>query len=125
MTQEPEEPFGAEPPRPRVAFDYIKSTNFRVVRADGAIGGITPNGFIHFALYTERAPIPRRLVHEVKENGALGGPIPGEEVVRDAVVREMDTDVYVTIETAMSLHKWLGEKIEEWAKTRSSAGGKK
>ncbi len=97
----------------RVAFDYIKSQHFRVVRADGAIGGLTPTGNIHFALYTERHPIPRRLVHQMEEGG-LGAVLPNETVARDAIVREMDVDVFVTIGVARSLHQWLGEKIAEW-----------
>ena len=97
----------------RVAFDYIKSQHFRVIRADGAIGGLTPTGGIHFALYTERHPIPRRLVHQVDEGG-LGAALPNETVSRDAIVREMDVDVFLTIDVARSLYQWLGEKMADW-----------
>ena len=97
----------------RVAFDYIKSQHFRVIRADGAIGGLTPTGGIHFALYTERHPIPRRLVHQVDEGG-LGALLPNETVSRDAIVREMDADVFLSIDVARNLHNWLGGKIAEW-----------
>lgn len=97
----------------RVAFDYIKSQHFRVVRADGAIGGLTPAGGIHFALYTERHPIPRRLVHQIDEGG-VGAVLPNETVSKDAIVREMDVDVFLTIDVARSLYRWLGDKIEEW-----------
>lgn len=44
---------------PQIRFNYIKSAQFRVIHADGAIGGVTPNGFIHMALFNERAAIPR------------------------------------------------------------------
>ena len=97
----------------RVAFEYIKSQHFRVVRADGAIGGLTPTGSLHFALYTERHPIPRRIVHKMDEGG-LGAALPNETVSGDAIVREMDVDVFVSIGVARSLHQWLGEKIAEW-----------
>ena len=98
----------------RVAFDYIKSQLFRVIRADGAIGGLTPNGnSINFALYTERHPIPRRLVHQV-EGGKLGAVLTNETVSRDAIVREMDVEVFLSVDVARSLHTWLGEKIAEW-----------
>lgn len=98
----------------RVAFDYIKSQLFRVIRADGAIGGLTPNGnSINFALYTERHPIPRRLVHQVEE-GKLGAVLPNETVSRDAIVREMDVEVFLSVDVARSLQQWLGDKISEW-----------
>ena len=100
----------------RVAFDYIKGQHFRVIRADGAIGGLTPSGGIHFALYSERHAIPRRLVHQVDDDGGLGDVLPNETVSRDAIVREMDVDVFLSIDVARSLHQWFGEKIADWEK---------
>lgn len=96
----------------RVVFEYIKSAHFRVIHADGAIGAVTPNGFIHFALYSERAAIPRKIVHKIEEGGRLGEPIPEETVAREGIVREMDVDVFVTVEVAESLRNWLEEKIK-------------
>lgn len=97
----------------RLAFDYIKSQYFRVIRADGAIGSVTPNGHIHFALYSERAAIPRRLVQELSSSGELGALIPEATESRESIVREMDVDVFVTLEVAVALHQWLGNHIEE------------
>lgn len=102
----------------RIAFDYIKSQYFRVIHADGAIGGITPNGHIHFALYSERQAIPRRQVHEVLGDGHLGGLIESETVSRGSIVREMEIDVFLTIQVAKSLHEWLGGKIADHEKLR-------
>ena len=46
-----------DPKRPtRVRFHYLKSQLWRVVHVDGAIGGITPRGMIHAALYSEEEP---------------------------------------------------------------------
>ena len=44
----------------QLEFHYIKSNQFRVIHVDGGIGSITPKGFIHFALYSERLAIPRK-----------------------------------------------------------------
>ena len=104
----------------RVAFDYIKGANFRIVRADGAIGGITPPGQIHFALYSERHPIPRRLVHTLDDEGKLSAPIKSETVSRDAIVREVEVDVFLNIEAAKGLYDWLGSKIDEWHERHDS-----
>lgn len=102
----------------RVAFDYIKSHHFRVIQADGAIGGITPSGNIHFALYSERHAIPKRLVHQLNDDGSLGSPIQSETVARDAIVREMEVDVLLNVAVARNLYQWLGAKIEEWDRKR-------
>lgn len=104
-------------PSKRVAFDYIKSQQFRAIRADGAIGGITPGGGIHFAFYSERHPIPRRLVYEVGEDGQLGSMIGSETIARDAIVREMEVDIFLNIQVTKSLHQWLGERISDFERT--------
>lgn len=102
---------GSQPEQPGIAFDYIKSNFFRVIRADGAIGGPTANGHLHIAFYSERAAIPRRVIHELKDDNSLG---PLREVQsRESVVREMDVDLFLTFEVAQSLHKWLGEQIDK------------
>lgn len=102
---------GLHPEQPGVAFDYIKSNFFRVIRADGAIGGPTSNGHLHIAFYSERAAIPRRVIHELNDDGTLGQM--REVQSRGAFVREMDVDLFLTYKVAQSLHQWLGEQIEK------------
>jgi hypothetical protein len=104
-----------------VAFDYIKSQFFRVIHADGIMGGPTPQGFLHFTFYSERPPLPRRMVHKVSTEGILGEPILEKAVVRDALIREMDVDVIMRIDVAEQFHKWLGQRIQEMKKI--AAGG--
>jgi len=104
----------------QLAFDYIKGPHFRSVRADGAIGAVTPNGHIHMALYSERPAIPRRLVHEVDQEGKLGKEVERES--RESIVREMDVDVFLTLSVAKSIHDWLGRRIKELEDRRPSQG---
>jgi hypothetical protein len=104
---------GGSPPPPKVVFHYIKNAAFRVIHTDGAFGGITPSGHIHMSLYSERTPIPQRMAHPLNPNGTLGEPIPSETVGKDGIVREVDVDVMMNIETTKSLYMWLGQKIKE------------
>ena len=92
----------------RVAFDYIKSASFRVIHADGAIGGVTPGGYIHMALYNERRALPIRIVFAAAERG-LGEEISREEP--DSFERELEVDVFLDLDTAQALRNWLSEKI--------------
>lgn len=96
-----------------VNFDYIKSPLFRSIHVDGAIGAVTPNGHIHLSLYNERPAIPRQIIHELAPDGQLGEEIPGRRVSRGGIVREMDVDVYMSVETVESLRNWLTDKIDE------------
>lgn len=100
----------AEKPK-SVEFHYIKSSLYRVIHADGIVGAATPNGGIHCSFFSERPAIPTRLVHELDEQGSLGGEI--ERNGRSGFVREMDVDVMLSLGTAVMLRDWLAERIEE------------
>ena len=110
----------AGPTTPTVTFDYIKGVNFRPVRADGVIGGVTPNGHIHMALYSERAAIPRRTLIEVTGDGQLGET--REVETRGSVVREMEVDIFLDLRTAESIYTWLGERIKEGRRRNEGDG---
>ncbi len=104
----------SDPTAPSASFDYIKSNLFRSIRADGAIGGITPNGHIHMAFYSERHAIPKREVYSINEDGTLNEL--REAYTRSSYVREMDVDVFLALDVAKNVHEWLGKVIEESGK---------
>ncbi len=105
-----------------VAFDYIKSAQFRSIHADGAIGGPTPNGQIHLAFYSERPSIPRRIVQRIDSKGALGEEVPSLRESRNSIVREMDVDVFLSLPVAKSFHQWLGTVINDLQAEPKKAG---
>ncbi len=99
----------ADPLAPTVTFDYIKGNTFHCVHADGALGGLTPNGHIHMAFYSERSAIPRRTVHELHSDGRVGDA--REIETRNSIVRELAVDVFLSIDAARALVKWLDDQI--------------
>ncbi len=131
MTDEAWQDPAKGPSEKEVAFDYIKSPDFRVVWADGAVGAITPHGIIHFALYAERLAIPRRQVFAIDEvgdgMGMLGEERTEKQISRGSIVREMGCDVFVTADVAESLAKWLLAQVAELAemRTKFESGSKK
>lgn len=94
----------------KINFDYLKSKQFRVVHVDGAHGGLTPNAQrIQMALFSERSPIPKRETYKL-EKGRLGDkPITKEE--RDAIIREVEVEALMDLETAKRIVNWLKDKI--------------
>jgi hypothetical protein len=92
-------------------FDFEKGNFFRVIWVDGAMGGITPGGQIHMAVYNERAPIPKSVFHAVQPNGQLGPENTGKRVVRTGFFREVEADLMFNYETAVAIRVWLDEKI--------------
>ncbi len=95
-----------------VFFDYIKSESWRSIHVDGAIGGPTPAGFIHIAFYCERPAIPQRVAHGINSDGTLGAEIPTYTESRGSIVRELDCDAFMSVQTARALRDWLSSTIE-------------
>lgn len=102
-----------EPTKPStLSFHYIKSTCFRVIHVDGALGGPLPSGRgVHLGLYSERAAIPQQVTHEIDSKGHVGREIPEQRLSRDGVVRELEVDAVMDVETAEAIRDWLSKNI--------------
>jgi hypothetical protein len=101
----------------------VKSSDFRVVWGDGAIGQITPNGLIHFALYAERQAIPRRQVFAIEQidqnHGKLGAEVKEKQISRGSIVREMACDVFASPQAAENLAHWLLDQVTQIKRMQS------
>ncbi len=67
-----------------IEFYFEKSHIFRVIHVDGVVGAIAPtNKLIHMSVFSERAPVPRKMVHKVTggSSGGIVGGIIGPEVM--------------------------------------------
>lgn len=96
-----------------INFDYIKSSQFRVVYADGAFLALNAHG-VSISFFSERQPIPRRTVHKVNPDGTVGDEIAEQRVVRDAVIRDTESAVIMTIDTAKRVREKLDEVIKKF-----------
>jgi hypothetical protein len=103
-----------KPPK-EIEFDFIKSNYFRVIKADGAFGGLSPTGAIHMGLYSERQPIPQKIFHSIQGN-QLGPELQEKRQVRKSIVREMEVDVVMDIVQAIGLRQWLDDRIAQYEK---------
>ena len=104
-----------------VPFHYIKSNQFRVLHADGAIGSLTPSGLIYVGFYSERAAMPQMQVHEITESGQIGPEHPEERVSKKGIVREIEVGTIMSAETAAFLVSWLQERIDLVNKLKKTA----
>ena len=108
-------PEGESPAPSEITQHFIKSPHFRVLHCDGVHGGITPNGYIQMAIFSERLPIPQKVVLRTQEAGAdlvsVGEEIKDRRVTRDGVIHEVDVEILLDLRTAKSLRVWLDEKI--------------
>lgn len=103
MADDADAPKGAS-----INFDFEKSGLFRVIYVEGGWGGIALDGMIHCALYNQRAPIPKSLVHEVDpETGQVGKELTEKRQSRAGIFREVEAEVVMSPEAAMQIGKWL------------------
>ncbi|MFB6273891.1 MAG: hypothetical protein ABEL51_13455 [Salinibacter sp.] len=107
---------GENPHEPNtVNFTYQKSDDYRIVHVTGAWGGLTPQGYIKFDLYTEYGPAPVRETREISEDGQLGELV---ELEREGdfpdgtmnLIRQMQVGVVMSPSDAENLAQWLLEK---------------
>ncbi|MBI1783927.1 hypothetical protein HYR69_02170 [Candidatus Sumerlaeota bacterium] len=108
----------ADNPKSHVKIDYIKGSQFRVIHADGAVGGLSPRLDIHMTFFSERWPIPQQVAHQVGPDGRIGEEIREDRIQRDGLVRELEADVVLNESTARALVNWIEERLQELQKIR-------
>jgi hypothetical protein len=84
-----------------------------VVHADGAFLALTAQGGLTISFFAERQPIPRRVVHKVNPDGTLGDEIAESRVVRDAIIRDIEVTVTMSLDTATRVLTALTEIIQK------------
>jgi hypothetical protein len=104
-----------------VPFHYIKSSSFRVIHTDGAVGNVTPSGLIFVGFYSERAAIPQMMVHDITEAGQVGSERTDERISKKGIVREVEVGATMSVEVAQKVVEWLQERIDLVQKLRKTA----
>lgn len=109
-----------KPAPEQIEYHLIKGNNFRVIHVDGGVGGITPRGFVHIALYNERNAIPKVMVSDLIPGGGVSEErteqVLGEPNI--GVVRELEVDLIFNEQTAREIYDWLGRKIEDYDRAK-------
>jgi hypothetical protein len=95
----------------KIEFHYIKSPHFKTFLTSGAYGGVSPNGLISMAFYVERSPIPRKTAFNI-ENGKLGNEISELKEGKEGVIREVDCNILMDVDTAKNVRNWLDNHIK-------------
>lgn len=91
-------------------FHFIKSNFFRVVHADGVWGGVAGRGDIHISFFSERPPLPKVSSVEISPDGTFK---ESNIETKSGVIREVEVDVVMNLDTARVFHTWLSQKIAD------------
>jgi hypothetical protein len=111
MADEKANEAAAEPRR--VTIDYLKSNLFRVIHADGVVGGLTPRLDLHIDFWNERIPIPKQIAHSITSDGHMGEEIREGRLSRSSLVREVEVGIVMSVNNAKAFRDWLDERIRE------------
>lgn len=97
-----------------VNFKYKFSEVYNPVYINGAYGGIGPRGELEVNFYLERQPIPYTEVHPIDKDGKLGARVAIKpEDHTDTIIRFVTTGIVMNLETAKTIHQWLGNNIKK------------
>jgi len=89
---------------------FVKSSQFRVVHADGVWYEGDPHGNIHLIFYNERTAVPQAVVYNMD---AQGQPISeAKRVQRGVAERELEFDVVLSFATATQLRVGLERNLK-------------
>lgn len=88
------------------------SSNYRELHVDGAYGGITPKGLFNMNFYAERLAIPKATDFKILK-GKLEKIIDSTDS-KSGIIREFETGIYMTIDSAREIYKWMGEILENF-----------
>jgi hypothetical protein len=97
-------------PPASIKFHYIKGNFFRVIHADGAIGGITPGRGIFLSLFSERGALPKVIEQALKPDGSLGDEVGRE--TKEGIVREVEIGIVLNSLTATKVADWLYRQVK-------------
>ena len=95
-----------------IKFIHQFPDDYRIVPANGAWGGVSPRGDLLMHLFVEHSQVPREEIQIVKEDGSLA---PLKKTTKEIeVMRTMQIGVVLNVEQAVSIAKWMLEKVEKY-----------
>src|SRR5688572_24561526 len=105
-----EKPADSDDPT-KIGIHYLRSRHYRTINADGAQFGITPRGALQFTLFTDQAPLPEYVLHEITPEGKLGKQI--DQIKKEGIVREVAVNIIMDINTATAFISVFQETLEK------------
>jgi hypothetical protein len=99
-------------PTGTIKFDYIKGNFFRAARADGAWAGTNGYSDVVLSFFSERTPIPTQTVHALTEAHTLGDELISERKGRNAIIREVEICLSMSLDTAKSIAALIVKHVE-------------
>ena len=107
----------------RVIFKYEFAESYNPVYANGAQGGLTPQGEIALNFFLERLPVPRRETFPINDAGEIGDRLVVEpsDDAEAVFVRYVSMGVVMTVDTARRLKELIALQVKAFEQLQSKA----
>lgn len=93
---------------------YIFKDDYNPVYANGAQGGINPQGEIIINFYLERHALPVSQTYVLEKDKINAAEVESEpKDLNNSFVRVIENGVILNYQTAKEVHKWLGNHLLE------------
>jgi hypothetical protein len=104
--------------KPKVKFKYLFDENYNPAYANGVYGGVSTKGEINLNFFLERLALPNTQEFELDtDTGQLiNKPTNAPDDFNYSVIRFIQSGVVLNLDDAMTIHKWLGDRIDELKK---------
>jgi hypothetical protein len=96
--------------KPKITFNYSRSSRYKNYPIDGVFGGVLPSANIWFDVFVEKGRVPETVECEIDVKTGTVTEIKNL-LVKNEVERELQAGFTMNLETAKILRKWLDEKI--------------
>lgn len=96
-----------------VKIKYLFEKNYNPKYVNGAYGGVSFTGELVVNFYYERFPLPYEIENKINENGELLDDVVVKKPSEFKIIRSIDNGIILNKESALSIYRWLGEKLLE------------
>jgi hypothetical protein len=106
-----------KPTKRSLTFIFEKAPDFRLMRADGIWGGITPRGDLEINFFLDTNSLPAEATYELTPKNTLGKEQSRKLAYeKGKVLRLVNCGIVVSPNVAKSIVDWLNEKLDALAK---------
>ena len=107
-----------------VRFVYENANDYRVVYANGAQGGLSPQGEMIVNFFVEKPANPFDERRPLAEDGSVGEPIPESATITEyQIVRSISTSVVMSLDCARRVKTWLENILNALDKQAGAKNG--
>lgn len=104
----------------QIKFKYIFADDYNPIYVNGAHGGLNSQGEIIAHFYLERVGLPNYQTAEITPEGKLGSVIDSDpQDLNQSYIRFVRNGVIMNLQTAKSIHQWLGDHIANLEKLQA------